>query len=121
VNGCHTLNEASVIVNGNSQVLTKEGETNTCNYLMGRATQQTTFKTVVQSADNVVFEAMVDQHFGLSVNPSEVSPSGFVNDPQLHLSKLRTQESYRVEKNGKFVVGGKKIRLNKDQCKVHLS
>jgi len=87
---------------------------------MGRAEKQTTFTTVVNEADNVVFEAVVDQHFGHSVNPSNVSPSGFENNPQLHMSKLRTLESYRFEKNGKFASGGKFIRLNKEQCKAHI-
>lgn len=75
VNGCYALNEARAIINGVAKsVLEGEGR---CNYLGA----QSIFKTRALKSDTVVFEAVADQAFAISVNPSDVSPKDFANKP----------------------------------------
>jgi len=47
VNGCHTLNEARVYVDGQVKDMMKAGDKGTCNYVLGRSQNQTTFMNVV--------------------------------------------------------------------------
>ena len=58
--------------------------------------------------DKVVLSAVVDQDFALSKEPSKVDPPEFANNPQLHLTRLRTKDSYEV-KSGKRVLKGGRV------------
>ena len=35
--------------------------------------------------------------------PEDVLPSGFANNPQAHLTRMRLDDTYEIEKNGKFI------------------
>ena len=44
--------------------------------------------------------------------PEDVLPSGFANNPQAHLTRMRLDDTYEIEKNGKFIKAQKKIQLD---------
>ncbi|CDW79494.1 zinc carboxypeptidase family protein [Stylonychia lemnae] len=119
VNGCHTLNQARTIINGVKEEMIEAGASTTCNYLLGREQKQHEFKVIFNQADDLVLEAVTDQHFGKSINPSDVSPPGFADNPQLHLSKLRLQENYQIKSShGKSLKGNKYIRSTKEESNI---
>ena len=39
----------------------------------------------------------------LSNNTEVVKPTGFENDPQTHFVKLRTEDNYYIQRNGKYI------------------
>ena len=47
-----------------------------------------------------------------SVDRKIVAPSLFINKPQTHFAKLRLEEDYHVELNGKHVKGTKHLNLD---------
>ena len=39
-------------------------------------------------------------------------PIGFANKPQAHLTRMRLEDNYEFEKNGKFIKANKRIQLD---------
>ena len=64
----------------------------------------------MKTTDNVILEAIVDQEMGESVNPEIVQPDEFINQPQSHFAKIRLEDNYEVEHNGKYINAGKRIQ-----------
>ena len=54
----------------------------------------------------------MDESFGKSYNDTIVRPEGLIDTPQTHYVKLRTQEPYLVEHNGKFVKNTEGVYLD---------
>jgi hypothetical protein len=111
VNGCYQLNQARATI-GTSEphnVLPSPGH---CNYLG----TQTVFTTRARQNESVILEAIVDQSFGKG-SGKKADPEAFTGRPQLHLSRMRVQESYEVRHNGRVLKGGRVIALTKDACK----
>ena len=50
-----------------------------------------------------------------SVDKNIVAPKTFVDDPQSHFSKLRLEEAYHVELNGKHIKGSREISIDVTQ------
>lgn len=114
VNGCYKLNEARIVVNGvEGESLIPKGKEGRCNY-MG---SQSVFTSVINRKDTFELQAIADQEFGESVNKSKVSPREMAGKPQLHLTRLRTEEKYEVRQGGRVLKGGKVIKLAKERCK----
>jgi hypothetical protein len=62
-------------------------------------------------------EAVVDQDFGKPQDPTKVDPPEMSGKPQLHLSKMRLEEGYRVRakgKSGKTLRGRRVLKATKD-------
>ena len=49
---------------------------------------------------------------GQSVEDEKVSPKQYIDKPQSHFAKLRLEDEYEVEQNGKYVKGSKAIKLD---------
>ena len=49
---------------------------------------------------------------GKSVEQSSVEPTQFVDDPQSHLSKIRLDEEYHVELNGKHIKANRLMTMD---------
>ena len=115
VNGCFKLNEARIVINGTAgkSLITKDHD-GRCNYLG----KQTVFTSVVKKGDNFELQAVADQEFGEALNRNKVSPREMAGKPQLHLTRLRTEDKYEVRQpNGRILKGGRVISLSQTQCK----
>ena len=49
---------------------------------------------------------------GKSVEQSHVAPVQFVDDPQSHFSKIRLEEDYHVELNGKHIKASRLMTMD---------
>ena len=64
---------------------------------------QTVFTFIAKRYDHVIINATVDQNMSLSNNTEIVKPSGFENNPQTHFVKLRTEDNYYIQRNGRYI------------------
>lgn len=116
VNGCYTINSAYILLN--DQQLNQLNSTHGyCNYKIHGNETQTIFTTIVDKDSDIRLMAVVDQDFGTSANGREVDPREYANRPQLHLSKMRTEDQYEVSHKGKTIKAGKVINLDSQDSK----
>ena len=59
-----------------------------------------------------MIEAIVDQHMKNSVDSNKVQPSEFINDPQSHFAKIRVEDNYTINHNGKFINASKRLHVD---------
>lgn len=121
VNGCHTINEARArffqATSSEEETITyiKESDhkypaSGTCNY----DSQQSTFTLDLPSDAQFTLEAVVDQDFAKAKDPTRVDPPEMSGRPQLHLSKMRIEDTYRAKsRSGKTLEGRRVLQASK--------
>lgn len=100
--GCINVTDVSYTLNGTRYTL---DSTNAyCNHLVPDDAEQTTFVVVASPFDLVILNAIVDQEWCESVEPSKVGPAEFVDDPRTHFVRLRMDSPYSIENSqGKYI------------------
>ena len=112
VNGCIRVDEISVYVDDMQTQLATAKDGHVCNYLLNHGQIQTTYTTLVNPEEDIVIEAIVDQHMKESVHKNDVQPSEFINNPQSHFAKIRVEDNYSINHNGKFINASKRMQLD---------
>ena len=108
INGCSEIDEVSWTRNGSKKIISMQGY---CNHNVPDFQVQTTFEVYAYMSDTVELGAIVDQNMAKSVHDYLVAPQEFVDDPETHFAKLRLEDDYHVQLNGKHVRGSKNVSL----------